>query len=72
MTGDREKLQDMIKYKRGHAIVTTNNSQLSIAHFGTTIFTPRYSPHKVSLQEIYYVPGMKKRITFSIITNIIR
>lgn len=41
MIGDREKLQDMIKYKGGRMVVTTNNSWLSIAHIGNIILTSR-------------------------------
>ena len=48
-TGDTRKLQDMTNYKGGCVVVTTNNSQQSIAHIGTTVLTARYGPHKVSL-----------------------
>lgn len=62
MIGDRKKLQNMTKYKEGRVVVTTNNLQLPKAHNGTTILTPRYSLEKVSLQDVYYVPSMKKNL----------
>ena len=62
MTGDKEKLQDMTKYKGGCMVVTVNNSRLSIAHVGTIVLMSRYSPHKVSLQDVYYVPDIKKNL----------
>lgn len=62
MIGDRKKLQNMTKYKGGRVVVTTNNLQLPKAHIGTTILTPRYSLEKVSLQDVYYVPSMKKNL----------
>lgn len=49
MTGDTRRLQDMTNYKRGYVVVTTNNSQQSITHVGTTVLIARYGPHKVSL-----------------------
>lgn len=32
MTNDRKKLQDVIKYKGGRAVVTANKSRLLIVH----------------------------------------
>ncbi|XVE51173.1 hypothetical protein DITRI_Ditri02bG0018100 [Diplodiscus trichospermus] len=40
MTGDKEKLQNMIEYKGGRVAVTANNSRLTISYIGKTIITP--------------------------------
>lgn len=37
MTGDREKPEDITKYKIGHIVVALNNSRLLIAHVNTTV-----------------------------------
>nr|DAD23742.1 TPA_asm: hypothetical protein HUJ06_025205 [Nelumbo nucifera] len=34
MTGDKEKLQNLLEYKGSRVVVTTNNSKLPIAHIG--------------------------------------
>ncbi|KAG6504552.1 hypothetical protein ZIOFF_036886 [Zingiber officinale] len=62
MTGDKEKLQNLSKYKGARMVVTANNSRLPIAHIGKTIITPRYNSNQVSLQDVYHVPGMKKNL----------
>lgn len=37
MTGNKKKLQNFSEYKGSHAVVTTNNSKLPIAHIGNTV-----------------------------------
>jgi len=62
MTGDRQKLQNCSEYKGNRVVVTADNSRLPIAHIGKAIVIPRYSPNQVPLQDVYYVPGMKKNL----------
>lgn len=45
MTGDKQKLHNLTRYK-GNRVVTTNNSRLPIAHIGQTVITPRYNPNQ--------------------------
>ena len=46
MTDDKEKLQNMTKYKGGRVVVIANNSRLSIAHIGKTIIVPQFGSNK--------------------------
>ncbi|KAM1906652.1 hypothetical protein ACFX14_026396 [Malus domestica] len=62
MTGDKQKLQNLSEYKGGRVGVTADNSRLPIAHIGKTIVTPRYNSNQVPLQDVYHVPGMKKKL----------
>ena len=62
MIGDRQKLQNLSKYKGNHVVVTTDNSRLPITHIGKTIITPQYNLNQVPLQDVYHVPGMKKNL----------
>lgn len=50
----------MVEYKGGHIVGTSNNSRLPIAHIGSTFLTPQYNPQKVALQDMYYIPSLKK------------
>lgn len=52
----------MAEYKGGHVVGTSNNSRLPIAHIGSTVLAPQYNPQKVALQDMYYIPGMKKNL----------
>lgn len=62
MTGDQDKLRDMIEYKGSHVVVTANNSRLPIAHIDKTTIVPRYSPNKMPIHDVYHVPGMSKNL----------
>ena len=62
MKGDKEKLQNMTKYKGGCVVVIANNSRLPIAHINKTSFVPQFSSNQVSLQDVYHVPGLKKNL----------
>ena len=62
MTGDKEKLQNLLEYKGSRVVVTANNSKLPIAHIGNMTVSPQYSNTEVSLQNVYHVPGMKKNL----------
>ena len=62
MTGDKQKLQSLSKYKGNRVVVTANNSRLPIAHIGKTVVAPQYSSNEVSLQNVYHVPGMRKNL----------
>lgn len=50
----------MTEYKGGRLVVTTNNLRLPIAHVGNTVLTPQYCSQKITLQDVYYVPSIKK------------
>ncbi|KAL1098731.1 hypothetical protein V6Z11_D05G118100 [Gossypium hirsutum] len=62
MTGDKEKLQNLSKYKGSWVVVAANNSKLSIAYVGNTVVFPQHSDTEVPLQSIYHVLGMKKNL----------
>ena len=62
MTGDKEKLQNMSKYKGKRVVVTANNTRLPITHIGETFITPRFNAEQVPLEQVYHVPGVKKNL----------
>ncbi|KAG6737603.1 hypothetical protein POTOM_059131 [Populus tomentosa] len=62
MTGDKEKLKNLVEYKGKHVVVTTNNSKLAIAHVGDAVVSSQLNLKDVSLQNVYHVPGMKKNL----------
>ena len=43
MTGDKEKLQNMSKYKGKRVVVTADNTRLPIAHIGEMLITPHFN-----------------------------
>ena len=65
MTGDQRKLQDKKEYKGSCMVCTTNNTQLSIAHFGNTTIMSGNKSDVVSLHNVYHVPGIKKNLLAS-------
>ncbi|TYK03493.1 putative mitochondrial protein [Cucumis melo var. makuwa] len=62
MTRDKRKLQNIIEYKGSRVVVTANNSKLPIAHVGKTMIVPRSNSNQVELDNVFYVPGMKKNL----------
>uniref|UniRef100_A0A2N9I9Z4 Kinesin motor domain-containing protein n=1 Tax=Fagus sylvatica TaxID=28930 RepID=A0A2N9I9Z4_FAGSY len=62
MTGDKEKLQNMSKYKGKRVVVTADNTRLPIAHIGETLITPCFNAEQVPLEQVYHVPGVKKNL----------
>ena len=58
MTGDKEKLQNMSKYKGKRVVVTANNTRLPIAHISETLILPRFNAKQVPLEQVYHVPGV--------------
>ncbi|PHU18748.1 hypothetical protein BC332_14443 [Capsicum chinense] len=60
MTGDKDKLQNLSKYKRSPVVVIANDSKLPIAHVGNTVVSPHNNSIEVALQNVYHVSGMKK------------
>jgi len=62
MTGDKEKLKNLVEYKGKHVVVTANNSKLAIAHVGDAVVSSQLNLKDVSLQNVYHVPGMKKNL----------
>lgn len=43
-------------------VVIADNLKLPIAHIGSTIVSPHSSDDEIPLQNVYYVPGMKKNL----------
>ncbi|KAA0035381.1 putative mitochondrial protein [Cucumis melo var. makuwa] len=62
MTRDKRKLQNTIEYKGSRVVVSANNSKLPIAHVGKTMIVPRSNSNQVELDNVFYVPGMKKNL----------
>uniref|UniRef100_A0A2N9HLQ3 Uncharacterized protein n=1 Tax=Fagus sylvatica TaxID=28930 RepID=A0A2N9HLQ3_FAGSY len=62
MTGNKEKLQNMSKYKGKKVVVTADNTRLPIAHIGETLILPRFNAEQVPLEQVYHVPGVKKNL----------
>uniref|UniRef100_A0A2N9HGS9 GAG-pre-integrase domain-containing protein n=1 Tax=Fagus sylvatica TaxID=28930 RepID=A0A2N9HGS9_FAGSY len=62
MTGDKEKLQNMSKYKGKRVVVTVDNTRLPIAHIGETLIIPRFNTKQVPLEQVYHVPGVNKNL----------
>uniref|UniRef100_A0A2N9EMD7 Retrovirus-related Pol polyprotein from transposon TNT 1-94-like beta-barrel domain-containing protein n=1 Tax=Fagus sylvatica TaxID=28930 RepID=A0A2N9EMD7_FAGSY len=62
MTGDKEKLQNMSKYKGKRVVVTANNTKLPIAHIGETLISPRFNAEQVPLEQVYHVHEVKKNL----------
>jgi hypothetical protein len=62
MTGDKGKLSNMTEYKGERVVVAAKNSKMSISHVGKTTIVPRFSPHRVQVDNVYHVPGMKKNL----------
>ena len=62
MTGDKEKPQNLSKYKGSRVVMTTNNLKMSIAHIGNTVVLPQCSPIEAPLQNVYHVPSIKKNL----------
>ncbi|KAG5598611.1 hypothetical protein H5410_029981 [Solanum commersonii] len=62
MTGDKEKLQNLTKYKGSREVVTADDTKLPIAHIGKAVVSPNSSVDLMLLQNVYHVPGMKKNL----------
>jgi hypothetical protein len=56
MTGDKEKLQNMSKYKGKRVVVTADNTRLPIAHIGETLISSPFNAKQVPLEQVYHVP----------------
>ncbi|KAG5578505.1 hypothetical protein H5410_058639 [Solanum commersonii] len=67
MTGDEKKLINVSKYKGDRVVETTNNSKISITHIGKTVFMSYHSSRQVELQNVYYVPGKEKYVSFYVL-----
>ncbi|KAK6929040.1 hypothetical protein RJ641_005245 [Dillenia turbinata] len=57
MTGNKEMLQNLSKYKGRRMVVTANNSKLPIAHIGNTVVSSQNNTSDVSLQKVYHILG---------------
>ena len=62
LTSNKEKLQNMTKYKGNQVLVTTNNSRLPITHVGKMVILPCFSENGVCLKDVYHLLGMKKNL----------
>ena len=43
-------------------MVTTNISEMPITHIRKTVFVPHHNSRQVELQNVYHVPGTKKKL----------
>ena len=59
MTGDKEKLQNMSKYKGKRVVVTADNTRLPIAHIAETLISLRFNAKQLPLEQVYHVLGVK-------------
>ncbi|KAA0037956.1 glutamate receptor 2.8-like [Cucumis melo var. makuwa] len=59
---EERKLQNTIEYKRSRVVITANNLKLPIAHVGKTMIVPRSNSNQVELDNVFYVPRMKKNL----------
>ena len=62
MNDDKEKMQNLIKYKGNSEVVTTDDAKLSITHIGKAIVSPNSNVDMMLLQNVYHVPNMKKNL----------
>ncbi|KAG5581352.1 hypothetical protein H5410_051979 [Solanum commersonii] len=69
MAGDKQKLQNPSVYKGSRVVVTANDSRLPIAHIGKTIVSLQHGTNHMSLQNVYHVPSMKKKLAFGVTIN---
>lgn len=60
MTNDDKKLENITDYKEGREVLIVDNSRLLISHVGKAII-PRYGPHQIQLNKVYYVPRIKEK-----------
>ena len=62
MTGNKDKLQNLTKYKGSREVVTADDTKLLIAHIGKDVVSPNSSADMMLLQNVYHVPNMKKNL----------
>ena len=62
MNGNKEKMQNLIKYKGNREVVTIDNTKLSITHIGKAVVSPNSNIDMMFLQNVYNVQGMKKNL----------
>ena len=62
MNGDKEQMQNLIKYKGNREVVTTDDTILSITHIGKVVVSPNSNVDMMLLQNVYNVQGMKKNL----------
>ncbi|KAH0642694.1 hypothetical protein KY289_033668 [Solanum tuberosum] len=58
MTGDKEKLQNLTKYKGNREVVRADDTKLSITHIGKAVVSPNSSADLMLLQNVYHVPEL--------------
>lgn len=62
MTGEKEIIQNPVKYGGSRVVVIADNSKLQIAHIGDVRFYQEVNKKEMVLQSVYHVPGMKKNL----------
>ena len=62
MNGDKEKMQNLIKYKGNREVLTTDNKKLSITRIGKAVVSPNSNIDMLFLQNVYNVQGMNKNL----------
>ena len=62
MNGDKEQMQNLIKYKGNREVVTIDDTKLSITHIGKVVVSPNSNVDMMLLRNVYNVQGMKKNL----------
>ena len=62
MTGGMNKVQRMTEYKGDQVMVMAKDFKTPITHIDSTLIFPRFSLHRVQLQNVHHVPRMKKNL----------
>ena len=62
LTGNKDKLQNPSKYDGSRVVVIADDSRHKIAHIGGAILPSEDDKVKLSLRNVYHVPGMKKNL----------
>lgn len=50
MIGNKEKLQNLSKYKESHVVATTNNLKLSITYINSMVVYSQYNATNISFR----------------------
>lgn len=62
MIYDVEKLFHKMEYKGSWMVIIADNTRLTIKWIGDTMIVICMNPHKVELQNVMYVKGIKKNL----------
>ncbi|KAI9078891.1 hypothetical protein K1719_039161 [Acacia pycnantha] len=68
ITGDVKKLQNLSDYKGPLVMLSSDDETFPIAHVGSTVVSLN-SNDKLTLQQVYHVPGLHNLISVSQLTS---